>query len=182
MRSLLRPAGVSLTLLLALLFAGTAHGTEGTRDSMPLPEWDALTAAQRETLVAPVRERWNGNPGDRARILQRAERWQSMTPEQRERAHRGMQRWEHMDPGKRAQMKAFFDRTRDMPKAQRREAMALFHAMLGMTPAERDDLRQRWSRMNAGERQAWLREHAPQRKGHRHHDDGQHRDRSRPGD
>jgi hypothetical protein len=64
-------------------------------------------------------------------------------------------------------MRILFESTRDMPKAQRRETMALFRAMLEMPPAEREELRQRWPRMTAVERQQWLREHGTHRGRHR---------------
>ena len=59
----------------------------------PLPAWDQLSAEQREALVAPLRERWNAAPAERARMLERARRWESMPPEERERARRGMRRF-----------------------------------------------------------------------------------------
>ena len=167
MPTLVRP----LVLVAALLVVGSAHADEPGNRAMP--EWEQLTEAQRETLLAPVRERWNRNPEDRSRIYHRAERWQSMSPEQRARAHRGMKRWEHMDPERRAQMRALFERTRDMPRAQRKEAMVLFHEMLRMSPQEREQLRESWGRMTAEERTEWMREHAPRGKGKGH---GRHRD------
>jgi hypothetical protein len=154
-------------LLAGLFIAASVHATERDPPAQPLPPWEQLSQAQRDTLVAPLRERWNRKPEERARMYRRAERWQAMTPEQRARAHRGMQHWERMDPARRAQMRILFESTRDMPKAQRRETMALFRAMLEMPPAEREELRQRWPRMTAVERQQWLREHGTHRGRHR---------------
>jgi Protein of unknown function (DUF3106) len=42
------------------------------------PEWERLSPAQREAVIAVVRDRWNSNPRQRARMLQHAERWQRM--------------------------------------------------------------------------------------------------------
>ena len=53
------------------------------RSATALPEWDKLTPAQREAVIAVVRERWNSKPGERERMLQHAQRWRQMTPEQR---------------------------------------------------------------------------------------------------
>jgi acyl-CoA reductase-like NAD-dependent aldehyde dehydrogenase len=36
------------------------------------PAWEQLSAAEREMLVAPVRERWNSNPEARARMMDHA--------------------------------------------------------------------------------------------------------------
>ena len=47
----------------------------GTAAPASLPDWDRLSPAQREAIVAVVRERWNGNPGQRARMLQHAWAW-----------------------------------------------------------------------------------------------------------
>lgn len=133
--------------------------------AMALPEWDQLPQAQRDALVAPLRERWNRDPDGRARMLERATRWQAMTPDQRKRAHRGMQRWEHMDEAERRQMRALFERTRDMPPQQRRDTMALFHEMRGKTPEQRAQLRQQWLAMSPQQRAQWVRDHAPRRHG-----------------
>jgi len=89
--------GISSILLLALLCAAPAFAQRATPDAHPA--WEQLSAAERDLLTAPIRERWNSNPGERARMLEHAQRWQAMTPEQRKRAHHGMKRWSHMDPG-----------------------------------------------------------------------------------
>lgn len=124
-------------LLLAALL-GAAPSAWARTPVPALPAWEQLTPAQREVLVAPVRERWDRQPGERARMLERAQRWRAMTPQQRQRAHRGMKRWEHMDPAKRERMRAMFERMR--------------HA----SPAERKALRERWRAMTPEQRRAWV--------------------------
>jgi len=168
----------AMLLLAALLpaTAGHAHEPEpaspatARRGGGPqaLPPWEQLTPAQRELLVAPVRERWNASPDDRARMLERARRWQEMPPGQRARARRGMKRWEHMDPATRAGMRILFERTRGMSPQQRRETFALYHNMRRMTPEQREALRKRWAEMTPAQRQEWMREHAPRRMRIRH--------------
>lgn len=112
-------------------------------DAATLPAWEQLTPQQRETLIAPLRTRWNDNPERRARMYEHAARWQHMTPEQRERAHRGMKRWKHMDPEQRAQ------------------ARALFQKMRGMSEDERDALRRQWHGMSPEQRRQWVEENPP---------------------
>lgn len=106
--------------------------------AVPLPAWEQLSAEQRELLVAPLRERWNANPAERARMYHHAERWHEMTPEQRRHARRGMRHWEHMSPERRAEMKA------------------LFQAMQSMTPEQRKELRKRWRAMTPEQRREWV--------------------------
>jgi hypothetical protein len=109
------------------------------------PAWEQLSVAEREMLVAPVRERWNSNPAARARMMDHAQRWQTMTPEQRQRAHRGMKRWGHMSP------------------EQRKQTRALFSEMRKLTPEQRQELRAKWKTMTPAEREAWIKAHpAPQ--------------------
>lgn len=152
------------TLLASLLLCIAASTAFAQRPAdAPLPAWEQLTQAQRDELVAPMRERWNANPDERARMVERARRWHAMPPELRHRAHRGMKRWEHMDPAKRAEMQALFQRTRDMPRQQKRETYALYHAMRDMTPAQRDTLKQQWAAMTAEQRAQWMRDNAPPR-------------------
>ncbi len=111
-----------------------------------LPEWDQLSPDQRDVLVAPLRERWNREPAERTRMLERAQRWQSMPAGQRERARHGMHRWE------------------GMPPAQRAQARALFHAMRGMDEVQRKALLAQWRQMTPQQRIEWTSAHpAPQR-------------------
>ncbi len=105
------------------------------------PEWERLSPAQREAIVAVVRERWNSNPRERGRMLEHAERWQRMTPEQRRSAEEGKRRWEQMSP------------------EQRKEARAAFERGRGLPPAERAELRERLKAMTPEERREWLRTH-----------------------
>ena len=106
-----------------------------------LPAWEQLTPAQREQLIAPLRERWNAEPAQRARMLAHAQRWQQLTPEQRQRAHRGVDRWQHMAPEQREQMRAVFAHVRGLPDAERRAFMA------------------RWKTMTAEQKRAWVQAH-----------------------
>ena len=134
--------GISGILLLALLCAAPAFAQQATPGTQPA--WEQLSTAERDLLTAPIRERWNSNPGERARMLEHARRWQAMTPEQRKRAHHGMKRWSHMDPEKRA------------------EARALFGKMRDMTPEQRKALREQWHAMTPEQRKAWIEANPPQ--------------------
>ncbi|RNF84142.1 DUF3106 domain-containing protein [Montanilutibacter psychrotolerans] len=128
------------TTLLTLLFAA-APAFAG--DPATLPAWEQLTQAQRDQLIAPVRERWNAEPAQRTRMLERARRWQQMSPDQRHRAHRGMRRWEHMSPENRVYFRALFEKMRELE------------------PAQRDELRQRWRAMTPEQRKAWVEANPP---------------------
>ena len=108
-----------------------------------LPAWEQLTPAQRELLIAPLRERWDANPGERNRMYGHADRWRSMTPEQRARVRRGLGHWEHMDP------------------ARRREMRALFEKMRTMSPEQRKALRDQWHGMTQAQRNAWVEANSP---------------------
>ena len=136
------------SLLLTALLAPLAGGAQAGESAAPppqatLPAWDDLSPAQRELLVAPLRERWNANPAERARMLERAQRWQSLSPEERRRAHRGMHRWEHMDPEHRRQMRALFSKMRQLDATQRKA------------------LRDKWHAMTPEQRRAWVDANAP---------------------
>lgn len=137
----------SIRLVLAAVLVATAATAGAQQKASPpqpaLPAWEQLTPAQRDLLVAPLRERWDASPGDRARMYGHAERWRTMTPEERSRARRGMRHWEHMDP------------------ERRREMRALFGKMRGMAPEQRKALRDRWHAMTAAERRAWVEANPP---------------------
>src|SRR5690606_2865911 len=88
----LRLAACALALLLPAICAVAqpappAPAPQAT-SAAPLPAWEQLSPGQREALIAPIRERWNASPEDRARMLEHARRWKSMPPEERERARR----------------------------------------------------------------------------------------------
>ena len=103
-----------------------------------LPAWDKLTPEQREQLIAPVRDRWNADADQRARLLEHARRWQAMPPEQRARAHKGVRRWKHMSP------------------EQREQARALYSRMRGLDEAGRRALKARWREMTPAQQKAWV--------------------------
>jgi hypothetical protein len=105
--------------------------------------WEQLSAAERDLLIAPIRERWNAEPAARTRMLEHAKRWQTMTPEQRKAAHDGMRRWSHLNP------------------EQREHARALYERMRGMDPDARRALRDQWRTMTPEQRDAWLEQHPP---------------------
>ena len=133
-------------LLLATLAPVLAMAQATTPAAAALPEWDRLSQSQRDALVAPLRERWNREPGERPRMLARAERWHAMPAGQREHAHHGMHRWEGMPPEKRVQ------------------ARALFHAMRGMDEVQRKAFLAQWRQMTAQQRADWVTAHpAPKR-------------------
>lgn len=140
---LLRQALVLSLLCSAPVFAQTAPSgaPKPSTTTRSFPAWEQLSVAEREMLVAPVRERWNSNPEARAKIMDHAQRWQTMTPEQRKKAHRGMKRWGHMTPEQRAQSRA------------------LFGEMRNMTPEQRQELRAKWKAMTPAEREAWIKAH-----------------------
>lgn len=135
-------------ILLLAASALTAPTLALAQDAKPdtLPAWDQLTPAQRELLIAPVRDRWNREPERRPQLLEFAKRWQSMPPPQRDRARHGMQRWETMTP------------------EQRDQARALFHAMRGMDKDARRAFMDKWRQMTPQQQADWVRTHpAPAR-------------------
>ena len=125
-----------LLFLAAFALAPAAFAQDADASAAPLPAWDQLTPAQRDLLIAPVRDRWNREPDKRPQFIEFAKRWQSMPPAQRERARHGMQRWEGMSPEQREQARALFHGTRDMDKDARR---AFFGKWRQMTPQQRTD-------------------------------------------
>ncbi len=134
--TLLAVAGIASV---GLAFAGStsAQTAPDTRPSQTIPqppEWERLSPAQRDALIAVIRERWNAEPQQRTRMLQHAERWQRMTPEQRKRAQKGQRRWDQMSPEQRKQARAKFDLGRDLPPEQR---AALREQLKAMTPEQR---------------------------------------------
>ena len=135
---------VTLALLLApiLAMAQVKPATDA-----PMPEWDQLTSAQRNDLIAPLRDRWNNSPEERTRLYTRATRWKVMPADARERAHDGMQRWDKMSP------------------EQRLQAQALFLAMRRMDAGERKTFLAKWHAMNPKQRNEWITAHpAPERR------------------
>jgi len=139
---------LTLSLTAALLLPGLAIAADAHADTAPaasrqaeLPAWEQLSAEQRELLISPLRDRWNAQPQERARMLEHAKRWKALPPEARERARKGVHRFEQMDP------------------EQRRIARAIFAATRDMSPEQREQLRKDWAQMSPAQRQEWLRKH-----------------------
>lgn len=135
----LRPARLAALVVIAILATANASAAETTA----LPAWEQLTDAQREQLVAPVRERWNAEPAERQHMLERATRWRALSPAQRQRAHRGVQRWEHMSV------------------EQRDQARALYSRMCTLEPAARVAFKRSWRAMSAEQKAAWAKANPP---------------------
>ena len=137
----------NLILLVLLLAPALAMAQDKPANPAPLPEWDQLSGAQRDDLIAPLRDRWNSSPEERTRLYERARRWKTMPTDARQRAHHGMQRWEKMSP------------------EQRQQAQSLFHAMRGMDEGERKAFLAKWHAMAPQQRNDWVSAHpAPERR------------------
>ena len=133
---------VSRSLMLSLLLL-SGQALAQSHPAASLPEWDKLTPQQREALIAPVRERWNSEPAERARMLERAQHWKSFSPHERGQARKGMRRFENMTPQQREEARALFDRMRQMP------------------PEDRKKLREEWSQMTPEQRRVWVQKNPP---------------------
>lgn len=108
------------TFIMSLVLAAPALAQQTAPAPAPTssyPEWNKLTPEQRQTLMEPIRSRWNDNPDMREEMFKRAQHWQRMTPEQREAAHRGMRRWESLTP---EQRKAMHEQWKAMSPEQRK--------------------------------------------------------------
>jgi hypothetical protein len=128
-------ATARLLLLTLLLVPLTTLAQTAPATATPA-EWDALSPAQRELLIAPLKQRWNASPGDRIRMLEHARRWQAMAPQQRARARSGIDRWERMPPRERAEARALFQYMRGRPEPERKAFLAEWR---GMTPQQKAD-------------------------------------------
>ena len=137
---------IRISLLALILWPAFAFA-QAQPAATQYPEWDQLTPEQRDALITPLRERWNGNPDERPQMIERAQRWKTMPRDQRDRARHGMQRWEHMSP------------------EQRTEARALFHAMRGMDKEQRKTFLADWRLKTPQQKSEWLKAHpAPERR------------------
>jgi len=113
-------------LLLLCLFAATLPGHAQT----PLPEWEQLSAEQREHLIAPLRDRWNSAPPEqRARMLSRAEHWQQMEPDQRQRISGAIGHLQELPPIRHHELRALFHYLRTLPESERAGFMLHWHNM-----------------------------------------------------
>ena len=131
----------AVPLLAGLLSAGAASAQ--SPGAAP-PAWDQLTPAQREQLLAPLRDRWSQADADeRRRMLEHARRWQAMTPAERQNARHGMHHWKRLAP------------------EQREEARALYGKLRALPESERAALRERWRQMTPEQRRQWATANPP---------------------
>ena len=134
-------------LFIATLLIGPALAAPARADEPDLPDWDQLSVEQQQQLTAPLRARWNAEPHERARMLDHAKRWETLTPGQRRHAHHGMERWQHMST------------------EQRVEARALYAKMRSLDPDARNLFKEQWQAMTPEQRKVWVEENpAPARK------------------
>lgn len=130
----------ALMMMLALAFANAASAAPPAE----LPSWEQLTPDQRETLSAPLRERWNQGAYDqRLRWLQHARRWQQLSPQERATARQGLRAYRQADPATREKLREVFKNLRDA------------------TPEQRAALRDKWRSLSPEQRRAWLQAGGP---------------------
>lgn len=142
----MKPFSSRILLSTLLALAATAASAQEAAPKTTLPGWEQLSPAQRELLIAPIRDRWNREPEQRERFLERAKRWGAMPDAERTSARRGMHRWENMTP------------------EQRDSARALFHATRGMSKQDRQAFLEHWHTLSPPQRAEWLKAHpAPPR-------------------
>ena len=140
----------TLVLLAGLALAPFVAHAQDAKPAPPpaeaMPAWEQLSPAQRDLLIAPVRDRWNREPERRQQFMEFAQRWRSLPTDQRRNARRGMQRWDNMDP------------------AQRAQARAVFHAMRGMDKDARRAFMDNWRTLSPQQKADWVKAHpAPER-------------------
>lgn len=144
-RFVILPIGAAMLAIAGMACAQTPPpAASSAQNAPPVPEWEHLTPAQRDAVMAVVRDRWDANPKQRGHMLQHAERWQRMTPEQRQRAKAGQRRWQQMSPEQRQQARAKFEHGNDLP------------------PEQRAALRERLKAMPQEQRREWIRTHRRQ--------------------
>lgn len=136
------PVALALAVLLSVPSLALAR-QESTGSEEPLPEWDQLSREQRSILITPVRDQWNLNPKERARILKHAERWKSMSADEREQAEQGRRRFEQLTP------------------EQRQRARSLYHITKHWTEEERQRFNEKWKRLSDEQQDEWIRRHSP---------------------
>lgn len=125
--------------LLALLPIAATAGT-------PPPDWDALDDADRAALTAPLQERWDeAGAEQRTRMLERARRWATMSPEQKARAREGLLQHHRAAEGQRHAMREVWKTLQSLPAD------------------EREALRAQWRALSPEQRRAWLRAGGPGR-------------------
>jgi hypothetical protein len=111
-----------------------------------VPAWAELSDKQREQL-APLAEQWDSLPASRRvralERLERKERWEAMTPEQRETLRKGAQNF------------------RDLPPELREKMRASMRAMRALPEAERRELWEVWRSRSPEQRRAWLQAGGP---------------------
>lgn len=133
---------LELALALLLLLGGVP--------AQAAPDWEQLSAEQRESLRSLQAERWNALPDvKRERLLKGAQRWRQMNPEQRQRAQRRMQRWRNMSTEERGAVRRNRERFRAMNPEQRERVRQRHEQIRKLPREERQRLRQRFRDLKA---------------------------------
>ncbi len=119
---------------------GRLHAGDGPAPvpaGVSVPTWAQLSPAQREKL-APLAEHWDRMPASRRvralERLERKERWDAMTPEQREKLREGARNFHDLPPELREKMRLSMATLRQLPEAERKQ---LFHLWRSLDPAQR---------------------------------------------
>jgi len=115
----------------AAMPAEQERGGHRVPDGVRVPAWNELGEKQREQL-APLAEQWDQLPASRRvralERLDRRERWESMTPEQREKLRKGARNFRDLPPELREKMRASMQAMRELPEAERRQLWEIWRS------------------------------------------------------
>lgn len=110
-------------------------------EGVVVPGWEEL-GPERQARLERFRDRWDQMPASaRVRLLERLER---------------QQRWERMSPEERERIRAGARHFHDMPPELREKARAGFQAMRALPPEERREMMELWRSLSPEQRRAWL--------------------------
>ncbi|MBI5335263.1 MAG: DUF3106 domain-containing protein [Burkholderiales bacterium] len=137
-----RPAGLLLAGVLAALVAAaaTAAGGHAPAPAVALsgdPTWRELSPAQRQAL-APLAREWERLPADsKSKWVALANRFPSMSAEERQRVQARMADWARTSPRQRGEARLRFQEARTLSPAERQ---ARWEAYRNLPPEQRQQL------------------------------------------
>jgi hypothetical protein len=107
------------------------RGAHRIPEGVRVPAWNELGEQQREQL-APLAEQWDQLPASRRvralERLDRRERWESMTPEQREKLRKGARNFRDLPPELREKMRTSMQAMRELPEAERKQLWEIWRS------------------------------------------------------
>jgi phosphoserine phosphatase len=116
--------------------------------------WSSLSPDEQQILES-VHKNWDQLPAQQ-RLLRGAQRWATLTPEQRNNVRSRFEKWNSLPQDQREKLRERYEKFKQLPPDQQERIRQAFKRFGSLPPDQRQHLREKFNQMSPSEREAFL--------------------------